>query len=631
MQHIAKYWKKIVGSVVGVGILVAGSLLVFGGTSHQPELQVLLPLDHTFITGRQTLQVRLKPEAHQDNYRVSWEVDGGVRSGVMGQSSSGYIDTIEIDDWNWRKDNTYTIVFSVEENGEVVASAERVVYTIDTTVFADRYQAQEEERLAQQDVSAPVRHQATQKSTVSVSSNIPTEPVVAGAATVYTPTVEIAWVTSEHKDWVTQDLVVMLPEDLRSQYIVFWSAEGGHKNEVTKRDAEGNPVVSINFSGWWWKGNGPYPLALIIQDASGQEILSEGFEFVRGDANEVRFDNLTTNLALASQPVVVPEAVVPVATEAESSPSTSASPVTMPSTPIPQTASASLDPWRLRKLTSGDKPAIEADLAAARSEQNFTVTQALEYILAQPQSTWLNGNSYDWTLMSSAFERAKTERSTPVFVLYNIPQRDCGLYSSGGASDYVRYKEWIDEVTAATVWDAVFVVEPDALAMLNCLSEEAQTARLDAIKYAVTKLSARPNVYVYVDAGHAFWVSPTEMAERLKKVNVAAARGFALNTSNYVTSADSVRYGDRLAGLLGGKGYVIDSSRNGLGQHSGYEWCNPGGRGLGRVPTLYFSGYFDAELWIKTPGESDGYCNGGPNAGTWWREYAVGLYQNRVQ
>ena len=33
----------------------------------------------------------------------------------------------------------------------------------------------------------------------------------------------------------------------------------------------------------------------------------------------------------------------------------------------------------------------------------------------------------------------------------------------------------------------------------------------------------------------------------------------------------------------------------------------------------------DALLWVKAPGESDGSCNGGPSAGTWWTEYALGL------
>jgi cellulase/cellobiase CelA1 len=32
-------------------------------------------------------------------------------------------------------------------------------------------------------------------------------------------------------------------------------------------------------------------------------------------------------------------------------------------------------------------------------------------------------------------------------------------------------------------------------------------------------------------------------------------------------------------------------------------------------------------FWIKRPGESDGTCNGGPPAGQWWADYALGLAQ----
>jgi endoglucanase len=36
-------------------------------------------------------------------------------------------------------------------------------------------------------------------------------------------------------------------------------------------------------------------------------------------------------------------------------------------------------------------------------------------------------------------------------------------------------------------------------------------------------------------------------------------------------------------------------------------------------------------LWVKPPGESDGYCQGGPAPGEFWLEYALGLVKNRRQ
>jgi endoglucanase len=71
--------------------------------------------------------------------------------------------------------------------------------------------------------------------------------------------------------------------------------------------------------------------------------------------------------------------------------------------------------------------------------------------------------------------------------------------------------------------------------------------------------------------------------------------------------------------------FVIDTSRNGKGP-KGTRWCNPPGRGLGAPPTTETGNpLVDAFLWIKTPGESDGECNGAPKAGQWWPRYALGL------
>ena len=68
---------------------------------------------------------------------------------------------------------------------------------------------------------------------------------------------------------------------------------------------------------------------------------------------------------------------------------------------------------------------------------------------------------------------------------------------------------------------------------------------------------------------------------------------------------------------------MVDTSRNGGNAASG-AWCNPAGAGIGQKPTTQTGNSLaDAFLWIKTPGESDGNCNGGPGAGQWWTSYAL--------
>ena len=77
---------------------------------------------------------------------------------------------------------------------------------------------------------------------------------------------------------------------------------------------------------------------------------------------------------------------------------------------------------------------------------------------------------------------------------------------------------------------------------------------------------------------------------------------------------------------------MIDTSRNGRGGVSGSAWCNPPGQALGRAPTTNTGlPLVDAYLWVKTPGESDGPCNGGPRAGQWGPEYALGLSRTAEQ
>jgi endoglucanase len=73
---------------------------------------------------------------------------------------------------------------------------------------------------------------------------------------------------------------------------------------------------------------------------------------------------------------------------------------------------------------------------------------------------------------------------------------------------------------------------------------------------------------------------------------------------------------------------VIDTSRNGRGPAADGDWCNPLGRALGARPTAATGVWRqDASLWVKHPGESDGPCHGGPAAGQWWPDYALGLAQ----
>ena len=254
----------------------------------------------------------------------------------------------------------------------------------------------------------------------------------------------------------------------------------------------------------------------------------------------------------------------------------------------------------------------------------------MDKIAAQPQADWFGEWSGDiQTAVSNRVSQITSAGALPVLVAYDIPLRDCGSYSSGGATSPDAYKAWIRGFAAGIgSRRAVVVLEPDALAGMDCLSAADQQTRLALLSDAVSVLAARAGVSTYIDAGNSGWQSASTMAGRLRSAGVASARGFSLNVSNFMTTATQRTYGDQLSGLLGGKHYVVDTSRNGLGPAANGQWCNPSGRALGdRATAATGDALADAYFWIKRPGESDGTCNGGPAAGSWWADYALGLAQ----
>ena len=212
-------------------------------------------------------------------------------------------------------------------------------------------------------------------------------------------------------------------------------------------------------------------------------------------------------------------------------------------------------------------------------------------------------------------------------IAYNIPQRDCGSYSAGGSGSPEAYKAWIRSFAEGIGnRTAVIILEPDALTLTDCLSQTDKNVRFGLIKDAMSVFKANGKTKVYLDSGHSNWVGVNDMAVRLNDAGIAGADGFALNVSNFEPTSNLINYGTNLSKLVGGKHFVLDTSRNGLGSNG--QWCNPDGRALGaKVTTNTGNPLVDAYLWLKVPGESDGNCNGGPSAGHWWPEYALGLAQ----
>lgn len=256
-----------------------------------------------------------------------------------------------------------------------------------------------------------------------------------------------------------------------------------------------------------------------------------------------------------------------------------------------------------------------------------TDARRLEQVAGASQADWFGPWHAD---VRGAVDRRVTRiaeaGALPVLVVYAIPARDCGGYSAGGIGSPEGYRAWIRAFAEGLAGRrAAVVLEPDALAGLDCLSAGDRRTRLELLADAVDVLSADPGVLVYLDAGHSGWHPAGEMARRLTAAGVSRAQGFSLNVSNFRATAGEVAYGREVSALTGGGHFVVDTGRNGAGAPPDGAWCNPPGRRLGERPRHVADPVLDAFVWLKRPGESDGSCNGGPAAGQWWAEYALGL------
>lgn len=301
-------------------------------------------------------------------------------------------------------------------------------------------------------------------------------------------------------------------------------------------------------------------------------------------------------------------------------------PVSASALPLPGFTEAASRLVGARLWVNPSSPAKKQADAWRRSRPSDA--DALDLIASTPTATWIG----DWNRdvagdVRRVVSQANRDGALPVFVAYNIPNRDCGSHSAGGQKNAGGYRKWIrDFARGLSGGRAVVVLEPDATASTKCLSARQQSERFELLADAVRVLKGA-QASVYLDAGHAKWLSASDMAGRLERAGIAEADGFALNVSNFVSTAANVAFGNDLSRRVGGKHYIIDTSRNGSASTNG-AWCNPSGQSIGRLPTTRTGeALVDAFLWIKQPGESDGSCNGGPRAGTFWADYAVKLVE----
>jgi len=200
-------------------------------------------------------------------------------------------------------------------------------------------------------------------------------------------------------------------------------------------------------------------------------------------------------------------------------------------------------------------------------------------MITTPHAVWLVGGTPKEVKkqVKDTMQAAARERKTPIFVLYNLPFRDCAGYSAGGAVDTAAYNAWIDAVAQGIgKSSALLMLEPDGVGIIPnnttiygaqewckiSLKDENGDVVVDSggnpvplpganpaeryaqLNYALDTLKeAAPGAQVYLDGTHSSWLGVGEAAYRLVQAGVGKSRGFFLNPSNYEATEHNTAFG----------------------------------------------------------------------------------------
>src|SRR3954452_16441519 len=138
-----------------------------------------------------------------------------------------------------------------------------------------------------------------------------------------------------------------------------------------------------------------------------------------------------------------------------------------------------------------------------QANPNDTRTPVIrDKIASQPQARWMAAfnPSTVTSEVSGVVNAASSANQIPLLSVYEIPNRDCGGASAGGAPDLGSYQTWVSNFSRGLGNQTVIIIlETDSLALQTCLSASDVTARDNALSQAVRTIkSANGNAKVYL-------------------------------------------------------------------------------------------------------------------------------------
>ena len=281
-------------------------------------------------------------------------------------------------------------------------------------------------------------------------------------------------------------------------------------------------------------------------------------------------------------------------------------------------------------------PALEAEIAR-RQQSDPAGAQALRELSKQPVAMWDNGNPDDGRRVKEYMDGAQAAGKKGLIAIYDIPSRDLGNFSKGGAGSGDAYLAHIKE-TAQAIGNrkADVILEPDALSDSSRMDPAAGSARRQLMHQAVDILTAQPNTTVSIAAGGPGWAAPAQVADMLIESGVGKTRNFSVGESSFTPTNQLMAYGDAVVAELEKRGvtgvhYSVETGRNGVeGNASGVaSWAEMDGAASGTRPTLDQAVINNPNVsqfnWVKTPWQADGRIAA---AGSFIPDYAISMVKN---
>jgi endoglucanase len=201
----------------------------------------------------------------------------------------------------------------------------------------------------------------------------------------------------------------------------------------------------------------------------------------------------------------------------------------------------------IRYYTPPPNPGSTQQINKLHAKGKHAAADRLAAMVDNPQAVWVTWGTPEEArgYVADTVAAAEADGSIPILVAYNVPGRDCSLYSAGGASTGNAYRAWIDGfVEGLGQATALVIVEPDGLSLLPSDCGQADPYdRVGLISYAAHAFLDDANASVYIDAGNSNWNTVGLTAERLVAAGVGDVDGFALNVSNFQYTTNSNVYG----------------------------------------------------------------------------------------